>query len=476
MNKSIILLLSLLMTSACGITNKSVTKYKTDFNKQLDVNKDTDGDGLSDFAEQELGTDPDVFDTDKDGLSDGAEVNTHRSDPLLPDTDFGGVLDGMEVSLGHDPNDASDDIIMVAIDTDGDGLTDQEEGLLGTDPLEPDTDEDGLKDGDEVNTHHTSPLLPDSDLGGINDGQEVLAGTNPLDKSDDLTPLELTFISTPDSITNERSGVFVFNIEDIANLDKVMCAIDLEDDNSNLEMCDVGQDFAFENLAPGIHKFTVITISTNGVSNKIHYNWVIREPSYTACDPDNVIKRTQVVRFAPSNNTCAWNQGENLNPRNVYVQARNLQTEVLKIPAGADLCNLQLSSNQELRFDDHMVLAVNSKVIATNDDSLIDKSSGLAEFDFSKVVGNRWGTAKPYCIGSRATDGCEIPKHDKTGDLIFDMSSQQGQSLASQIDNSNGVEMRLSIIGDNDGSDCKHSGVEIEVEYSFSLNYESESY
>ena len=73
------------------------------------------------------------------------------------------------------------------VDTDSDGLTDDEEVLLGTDPLVADTDSDGLTDGDEVNTYGTDPLNPDTDDGGVSDGQEVnIDGTDPLDPLDDL--------------------------------------------------------------------------------------------------------------------------------------------------------------------------------------------------------------------------------------------------------------------------------------------------
>lgn len=72
------------------------------------------------------------------------------------------------------------------VDTDADGLTDDEEIVLGTDPLLADTDSDGLSDGDEVNTYSTDPLNPDTDAGGIFDGQEVIDGTDPLDALDDL--------------------------------------------------------------------------------------------------------------------------------------------------------------------------------------------------------------------------------------------------------------------------------------------------
>ncbi|HTK82399.1 MAG TPA: OmpA family protein [Bacteroidota bacterium] len=58
-------------------------------------------------------------------------------------------------------------------DPDKDGLLNDDEKQLGTDPNNPDTDGDGLSDGDEVNVYHTNPLKPDSDGDGLNDGDEV---------------------------------------------------------------------------------------------------------------------------------------------------------------------------------------------------------------------------------------------------------------------------------------------------------------
>jgi hypothetical protein len=66
-----------------------------------------------------------------------------------------------------------------AKDTDGDGLTDDEEKTLGTDPNKKDTDGDGLYDREEVKVYKTDPLKKDTDGDGISDGDEVKAGTNP---------------------------------------------------------------------------------------------------------------------------------------------------------------------------------------------------------------------------------------------------------------------------------------------------------
>ncbi len=65
-------------------------------------------------------------------------------------------------------------------DKDSDGLTRCEEEELGTDPKNPDTDGDGLKDGEEIKKYNTNPLIADSDKDGLKDGDEVFNHkTNP---------------------------------------------------------------------------------------------------------------------------------------------------------------------------------------------------------------------------------------------------------------------------------------------------------
>ncbi len=71
-------------------------------------------------------------------------------------------------------------------DDDGDGLTNSQEAALGTDPKNPDTDLDGLKDGEEVNVFGTLPKNMDSDTDTLPDGQEVHElGTSPTNKDTD---------------------------------------------------------------------------------------------------------------------------------------------------------------------------------------------------------------------------------------------------------------------------------------------------
>ena len=57
--------------------------------------KDADRDGVKNFSEYKLGTNPRKADTDKDGLKDGDEV-TSGNDPRNADTDGDGTKDGAE--------------------------------------------------------------------------------------------------------------------------------------------------------------------------------------------------------------------------------------------------------------------------------------------------------------------------------------------------------------------------------------------
>ncbi len=56
----------------------------------------------------------------------------------------------------------------------------------GTDPLNPDMDNDGLKDGEEIYNYNTSPIFSDSDNDGLKDGEEIYNyNTDPLDADTD---------------------------------------------------------------------------------------------------------------------------------------------------------------------------------------------------------------------------------------------------------------------------------------------------
>jgi hypothetical protein len=118
-----------------------------------------------------------LVDSDGDGLTDDEEANL-GTDPKNPDTDGDGYRDGIEVFFpaSLNPLVANSGCANPGVDTDGDGLWDCEEVIVGTKSDNADTDGDFLLDGTEVFAG-SSPVVAskavDIDLDGFSDSLEV---------------------------------------------------------------------------------------------------------------------------------------------------------------------------------------------------------------------------------------------------------------------------------------------------------------
>ena len=159
---------------------------------------DSDGDGLTDEEELDLGLDPEDRDSDNDKLNDGKEIEL-GSDPLAKDTDEDGINDGdEEYEYGSNP---------CSEDTDEDGLSDfQEIFNAKTSPTKADTDLDTLNDKDEIVIHQTNPNSIDTDEDGTSDNEELAAGTNPQtfinDAGEEVTDYLLSEITASSGVTS----------------------------------------------------------------------------------------------------------------------------------------------------------------------------------------------------------------------------------------------------------------------------------
>ena len=137
--------------------NETQKTYFVDLDNDQDglgdsIDPDDDNDGLTDEKEQEIGTDLFNQDTDHDGVQDGLDafpldINESK------DNDHDGIGDNT------DPDD------------DNDGLTDQEEKVLGSNVFNFDSDEDGLSDKEEKELG-TSYWLKDTDGDGVSDKKD----------------------------------------------------------------------------------------------------------------------------------------------------------------------------------------------------------------------------------------------------------------------------------------------------------------
>lgn len=166
---------------------------------------DTDGDGLEDPDEVNIGTDPNVADTDGDGINDFDEVGGDLNAPL--DEDGDGIIDALDSNI---------------LDSDGDDVVDQKDPA-NTDPCVPDntkgvcdTDGDGITDGDEI-ANNTDPLdACDPNLTPACDPDDIdLSVVKTADKSEVFTGEEVVFTITVTNLTQDR--VIDIVIEDLIN-------------------------------------------------------------------------------------------------------------------------------------------------------------------------------------------------------------------------------------------------------------------
>ena len=126
-----------------GMPDVWETANSFNLSSATDASLDADGDGLTNVREFDLGTNPRNADTDGDGVRDDIEVAT-RSNPLLAsskpplwngvpagvsgeDLNGNGISDAFELWLGRFD-------LLGSADTDGDGHSNADESIAGTDP------------------------------------------------------------------------------------------------------------------------------------------------------------------------------------------------------------------------------------------------------------------------------------------------------------------------------------------------------
>jgi hypothetical protein len=178
-------------TDGDGLTNLQEVQLGT--NPRL---ADTDGDGLNDGAEVAAGTNPANGDTDGDGLDDRYETETAGLDPLRPDSDRDGMPDGWEVANDLDPTSA-----------------------VGADGADGDLDGDGLSNLDEYR-NNCNPRVRDTDGDGVNDNVEVANGSDPADASDcGIKPSEDKFREINFNITGDWAA-WDLSIEGLGPVDR----------------------------------------------------------------------------------------------------------------------------------------------------------------------------------------------------------------------------------------------------------------
>ncbi|NKB24956.1 MAG: DUF1565 domain-containing protein [Kiritimatiellae bacterium] len=168
---------------------------------------DFDGEARPYGATSDIGFD-EFIDIDGDGLPDWWEIENNL-DHTIPTGDDG-----------------------PSGDPDGDGLTNQQEYMLGLSGNQFDTDNDGLGDGEEGDIYFTDPLNPDTDGDRMFDGWEVTNNLLPLFSGDswqdpdlDRIPNLYEFKHNTDPHSNLSVPVPSTVISNIANMQAIIDSV-----------------------------------------------------------------------------------------------------------------------------------------------------------------------------------------------------------------------------------------------------------
>ena len=187
---------------------------------------------------------------------------------ILAGASHGGIPDDWAIRNGLDPNDPA----MPFEDPDHDGLTNLQEFQNGTDPHNPDTDGDGLTDGQEVLVYHTNPVLLSTDGTGISDGIEIqtgtLGGTFSAKLAAALSSLEakpshfVLDVNTIQGLASQQLSVLGHLIDGKTTLDLTSTAEGTNYQSSDLTICNFGAPDG--NVFAGNNGSCTITITNNG--------------------------------------------------------------------------------------------------------------------------------------------------------------------------------------------------------------------
>lgn len=191
-----------------------------------------------------------------------------------------------------------------------------------------------------------------------------------------------------------------------------------------------------------------------------------------ACATKQVQTRTVAIKFAKNTTqSCPFvEKNGNETMKAGKLRARLEWTRSLGIPANHMVCSMDASSpSQKMRYDDHLFLMLNNRVIlsrATAVNALQNDSKGFKRYDWLQLRNQDTGDrSSPYCPSGVS---CEVPKTENTGKIGFKFNDDARNRLFGSLIGQT-LEFKLVVTGDdNPDTDCMFDrDLDLSVTYTY---------
>lgn len=174
------------------------------------------------------------------------------------------------------------------------------------------------------------------------------------------------------------------------------------------------------------------------------------------------------VEFPPTEG-CDFDNGENLAPVDAVFSAHHAQHAVYEVAEDEVICDVRFAFTRgeggvvtTLQYDDHLAFTMNDRLLFASDTSIVDPmgtdESGFAVFDWEDLRGRTlgWDTTT-WSVGSDYE--LILPGHDARGQASLQLDDAAIAEVAAAALEAGGLDLALHGFGDNDPTDCGHTGL-----------------
>lgn len=184
-----------------------------------------------------------------------------------------------------------------------------------------------------------------------------------------------------------------------------------------------------------------------------------------ACDITANETHTEEIYFQPTSE-CPFGVGDNLSKRNEYIRARTEQTHKVSLGEKAVICNLQLDfPPAPIEYDDQLYIVFDRFILAGSKlvNSMYKMEDGLKIYDWKQMQNNKHPGFAPECMGGR----CNMPEAEDGGTFEIEIPQQAVNQMALKTKGQTAFDFRLITVGDDNGGDCRHTGLKMKVTVSY---------